>query len=387
MAPRDIEAGSDWTTGIMQGIATCKTLVVVFTAHANESEHVGREVAQAFSIGLPVIPFRVEEVVPRENLAYFLATVHWVDAITPPLEKHLGPLTQRVKQLLAGGEQSSPAAPVVASKPKTQSTQFTSSNRSAWSIAAILAGAVVTISAAVWFFTAQHRALLQTAPSGVVAGISAKSIAVLPFENISANQDDAYFADGVQDEILNNLAKISQLRVISRTSVMQYRAGAKRNLRQIANALGVANVLEGAVRRAGSRVRVSTELIDARNDNTVWADSYDRDLTDIFAIQREVAQTIANKLTARLSPEEKKSIAAKPTNNLEAYDFYLRARELFLSARISFTDVTVETPLYDAIRFLEQAVRLDPKFTLAYCAAATNAQGAKGGSCNLSEDW
>ena len=128
-----------------------------------------------------------------------------------------------------------------------------------------------------------------------------KSIAVLPFESLSENKNDAYFADGVQDEILNNLAKIAQLKVISRTSVMQYRADAKRDLRQIATALGVANVLEGTVRRDGNHVRVSTELIDARNDNTIWADSYDRDLTDIFAIQSEVAQTIAAKLTATLS--------------------------------------------------------------------------------------
>ena len=193
-----------------------------------------------------------------------------------------------------------------------------------------------------------------------------KSIAVLPFENISANKDDAYFADGVQDEILNNLAKIAQLKVISRTSVMQYRADTKRDLRQIAAALGVANVLEGTVRRDGKHVRVSTQLVDARNDNTVWADSYDRDLTDIFAIQSEVAQTIASKLTATLSPEEKKRIEAKPTENLEAYDLYLRAKALIASAIVSWA----EKPLREAINLLEQAVRLDPKFTLGYCVLA-----------------
>src|ERR1700745_1504547 len=148
-------------------------------------------------------------------------------------------------------------------------------------------------------------------PSGLLAEISAKSVAVLPFESISSSKDDGYFADGVQDEILNNLAKIAQLKVISRTSVMQYRADTRRDLRQIASALSVANVLEGTVRRNGNRVRVSAELIDARNDSTVWADSYDRDLTDIFAIQSEVAQTIAGKLAANLSPQEKTRIAAK----------------------------------------------------------------------------
>ena len=128
-----------------------------------------------------------------------------------------------------------------------------------------------------------------------------KSIAVLPFENISANKDDAYFADGVQDEILNNLAKIAQLKVISRTSVMQYRADTKRDLRQIADALGVTNVLEGAVRRDGNQIRVSIELIDAGSDHTVWADSYDRDLTGIFAIQSEIARSLPRRYVLKTS--------------------------------------------------------------------------------------
>ncbi|HET9378690.1 MAG TPA: hypothetical protein VFO40_27210, partial [Chthoniobacterales bacterium] len=321
-------------------------------------------------MGLAVIPFRVEAVAPRDSLAYFLATVHWLDATTPPLHKHLGPLTERVKRLLIEAGRSGTGTAESALEREIRPRRTTSSKRSLRIIAAALAGAVIAICAAVWFFAGQDRAAHQTAPDKSLAAGFAKSIAVLPFENIGANKDDAYFADGVQDEILNHLAKIAQLKVISRTSVMQYRADTKRNLRQIADALGVASVLEGAVRRAGNRIRVSTELIDARNDSTVWADSYDRDLTDIFAIQSEVAQTIADKLTATLSPEERKSIDAKPTSNLTAYDLYLRARQLFLNARISFTDVTFETPLYDAIRLLEQAVRLDPKFTLAYCAEA-----------------
>jgi TolB-like protein len=149
-----------------------------------------------------------------------------------------------------------------------------------WLLAAgfCFAGALIA-----WFFFSGRSGLLFNQRLG--AASTEKSIAVLPFENISANKDDAYFADGVQDEILNNLAKVAQLKVISRTSVMQYRSDAKRDLREIASALGVANVLEGTVRRDGKHVRVSTELVDARNDRTIWADSYDRDLTDIFAIQ------------------------------------------------------------------------------------------------------
>jgi serine/threonine protein kinase/Flp pilus assembly protein TadD len=216
-----------------------------------------------------------------------------------------------------------------------------------------------------WFFFSGHagslfnQRVVEALPSG-------KSIAVLPFENISPNKDDAYFADGVQDEILNNLAKITQLKVISRTSVMQYRADTKRDLRQIANALGVANVLEGTLRRDGNHVRVSTELVDARNDTTIWADSYDRDLTDIFAIQSEIAQTVASKLSARLSSEEQKNIGEKPTANLEAYDLYLQAKELV--ANWGFVYQPNDPP--KAIKLLEEATGKDPKFTLAYCVLA-----------------
>lgn len=192
---------------------------------------------------------------------------------------------------------------------------------------------------------------------------------MLPFESLSENKSDSYFADGIQDEILNNLAKIAQLRVISRTSVMQYRSDGKRDLRQIAKALGVAKILEGTVRRDGNHVRVSTELVDARNDNTIWADSYDRDLNDIFAIQSEVAQTIANKLTATLSPEEKKRIEEKPTENLEAYDLYLQAKLLVGDVKLNYTFGNFEQKLRSAVDLLQRAVQLDPKFTLAYCAS------------------
>ncbi|HZC35287.1 MAG TPA: tetratricopeptide repeat protein, partial [Chthoniobacterales bacterium] len=245
---------------------------------------------------------------------------------------------------------------------KTGSEPFSlaPARRTRWLIGIALMG--VAIAIIFWFlYQKPQRSLSETSP---------KSIAVLPFENISPTKDDTYFADGIQDEILNSLAKISQLKVISRTSVMKYRADAKRDLRQIATALGVANVLEGTVRREGSHVRVSTELIDARNDHTVWADSFDRDLTDIFTIQSEVAQTIARKLTTTLSPEEKKSIEQKPTDNLAAYDLYLRAKESITSADIALATGNFEKQLTDSIGLLEQAVQLDPNFTLAYCAAA-----------------
>jgi serine/threonine protein kinase len=220
-----------------------------------------------------------------------------------------------------------------------------------------------------WFLFSGHSGLFSNQR---VAGTvpTEKSIAVLPFESLSENKSDSYFADGVQGEILNNLAKIAQLKVISRTSVMQYRADTKRDLRQIANALGVANVLEGTVRRDGNHVRVNTELVDARNDNTIWADSYDRDLTDIFAIQSDIAQTVASRLSAQLSPEERKDIEERPTNNLEAYDLYLRAKHLLVATTGVVLLTREREDFLKAISLLEEAIHKDPKFTLAYCMIA-----------------
>src|SRR5207237_9699023 len=142
----------------------------------------------------------------------------------------------------------------------------------------------------------------------VTSAIAAKSIAVLPFENLSQDKENAYFTDGVQDEILTDLAKIADLKVISRTSVMLYKAGNPRNLREIGQQLGVANVLEGSVQRAGNRIRVNAQLVDTRTDKHLWAQSYDRDLADVFAIQSEIAQKIVDQLEAKISPREKAAI-------------------------------------------------------------------------------
>src|SRR5205814_2037819 len=151
-------------------------------------------------------------------------------------------------------------------------------------------------------------------------------IAVLPFENLSADPDNAFFTDGVQDEILNDLAKIADLKVISRTSVMQYKSGGKRNLRKIANELGVAHVVEGSVQRVANRVRISAQLIDAKTDAHMWAEHYDRPIDDVFVIQSQIAKAIAGQLQAKLSANEKSAIEERPTKDLAAYDLYVRAR-------------------------------------------------------------
>jgi TolB-like protein/Flp pilus assembly protein TadD len=235
-------------------------------------------------------------------------------------------------------------------------------------LALLIAGGVLRL-VSVLIENSHHIADTSNASSGTIKAPE-KSIAVLPFESLSENKSDTYFADGVQDEILNNLAKIAQLKVISRTSVMQYRADNKRDLRQIASALGVANVLEGTVRRDGFHVRVSTELVDARNDNTIWADSYDRDLTNIFSIQSEIAQTVASRLSAQLSPEERKDIEEKPTDNLEAYDLYLQAKQLLVPNGVIALLRSDKETFSKAISLLGEATQKDSKFALAYCMTA-----------------
>lgn len=191
----------------------------------------------------------------------------------------------------------------------------------------------------------------------------AKSIAVLPFENLSAEKTNAFFTEGVQDEILNDLAKVADLKVISRTSVKQYQSGAARNLRQIAHELGVAHILEGSVQRAGERVRVSAQLIDARTDTHVWAEHYDREVADVFQIQSEIAEQIVEQLRGKLSPEEKAGLEERSTRDLTARDLYVRARDLVDA--IAFIAGGSED-LNEAIRLLNDAVARDPKFLLAY---------------------
>jgi TolB-like protein len=197
--------------------------------------------------------------------------------------------------------------------------------------------------------------------------INAKSIAVLPFENLSEEKQNAYFADGVQDEILTHLTRIAELKVISRTSVMQYKSGAPRNLREIGQQLGVAHVVEGSVQRAANKVRVIAQLIGARNDAHLWAQTYDRDLADVFAIQSEIAKAIADQLQAKLSPNEKKAIEQPPTTDLAAFDLYSRAKSLLLTAAFSATN---EPDRRKAIELLDEAVKRDPSFFDAYCQLA-----------------
>src|SRR5256884_169035 len=189
------------------------------------------------------------------------------------------------------------------------------------------------------------------------------SIAVLPFENLSDDKEHAFFADGVQDDILTKLAKVADLKVISRTSVMQYRG--KQNAREIGAALRVSHVLEGSVRRDGARIHLNAQLIDTRTDTHVWAEEYDRDLADVFAIQSEIAKTVVDQLQAKLSPREEDAIQRSPTSDISAFDLYTRAKNILLTPSSG-----VKADLQQAVDLLTQAVGRDPSFFDAYCQLA-----------------
>jgi TolB-like protein/Tfp pilus assembly protein PilF len=225
----------------------------------------------------------------------------------------------------------------------------------------VIVGALVSIGL---FFLGRYTA----APTQYAAvDTSVKSIAVLPFENLSDDKENTYFADGVQDQILTNLGRVSDLRVISHTTVRQYKSGEPRNLREIGKQLGVTHILEGSVQRAGDRLRIAAQLIDARTDSQIWAETYDRTAADLFAIQSELAESIVTQLQAKLSPEQKAWIEERPTQDLVAFELYLRAKQIVDSYLIADD---VRAALLSALQSLDQAIKRDPNFVSAYCYIA-----------------
>src|SRR5438046_1529757 len=228
-------------------------------------------------------------------------------------------------------------------------------------IAACLAVAALAVAA--FLFWQRH----EPKTSAAALSILEKSIAVLPFENLSDEKQNEFFTDGVQDEILTHLARIADLKVISRTSVMQYKSGAARNLREIGQQLGVAHVVEGSVQRAANKVRVNAQLIDARNDAHLWAQTYDRDLADVFAIQSEIAKAIADQLHAKILPREKVAIEARPTNDITAYDLYIQGVELVDAAPNAENG---KDSSLQGVSLLEQAIARDAAFLPALCKLA-----------------
>jgi len=307
VAPRDIPPGSEYGEEIVDAIKGCRILVLIFSAQANSSPHVRREVERAVSARRTILPFRVEDITPTGAMEYALGNTHWLDAITRPLDPHVAALASTVQRMLgrdATGRSEEPALP---------------------------------------------------------AGVERPSIVVLPFNNMSGDPEQEYFSDGITEDIITDLSKVSGLFVVARNTAFTYKGKAVK-VQDVGKELGVSFVLEGSVRKAGSRVRVTGQLINGKDGGHVWADRFDRDLTDIFAIQDEITHAIVEQLKVKLLPQEKKSIAQAPTDNIEAYTYYLRGRQFLQRHSKSYYQL--------ARRMFGKAVELDPMYARAYAGIA-----------------
>jgi TolB-like protein/cytochrome c-type biogenesis protein CcmH/NrfG len=368
----ELRGGDAWDQKIRRQIKACALFMpIISTRTQSRGEGYFRlewklavERTHLMAEGVPFLaPVVVDET--TEDAAIVPAEFLRVQWIRLPGALPTPQFVEQVKRMLEKPGHAVFASPGV----RTASAPAAGGNRT-W-----LAGSLVALAlgVAAMFVAFRHTSPSAPAPAAVAAApvaaaaapadaVDPKSVAVLPFENMSEDKDNAFFTDGVHEDVLTNLSFIKDLHVISRTSVMQYR-GTTKSIKQIGKELGVAYILEGSVRREGNKVRVTGQLIDARTDEHVWAKAYDRDLNDIFAIQGELAKAIASALQAVLSPETAQLIARKPTESTEAYDDYLKARQIrsdyFIGSGKSTTDL------------LEDAVRLDPNFAQAWAELAS----------------
>jgi len=380
----ELRGGDAWDQKIRRQIKECALFVPIISATTQERGEgyfrrewkLGVDRTQDMAEGVPfLVPVVVDDtaedgaVVPEEFMR-----VQWTrlpnGAPTPEFVAQLKRLLEAPRRPAGRGPRPEDGDRRTEERGQTpgDGSQTAQRRRTGSRARAIGAGALalIVVGIAVAFLTTRKPAAApaanpeihpENAPPARPSEADAKSIAVLPFENMSEGKEGAFFADGIHEDILTNLALVRELHVISRTSVMQYR-GTTKPIKEIARELGVAYVLEGSVRRAGNRVRVTGQLINAHTDEHVWAKAYDRDLTDVFTIQGELAQAIAGALSAVLSPQEKSLLERRLTDNLAAYDAYVKARDVRLQA--------VTEQLNEVEPLLEQAVQLDPKFAAAW---------------------
>ena len=307
-------------------------------------------------------------IVEENNLSQNISTLRHVFGETPGSHNYIvtepGRGYRFVAQVTEAASNAKPLAQVTV-EPAVIVPQPSLATPTKKPVVAVAITTVLFLLGLAGLFVLRHPAptpLTNTTPPAVV--VPEKSIAVLPFANLSTDQENAFFTEGMQDDILTALSKIADLKVISRTSVASYIAGSHRNLREIGKELGVSQVLEGSVRRAGDRVRVTAQLVDTRTNMHVWAETYDRGLADVFAIQSEIAQQIAAALEAKLAPDEKVRLGAEPTANSEAYVLYLTALGREGAINSSTEDEIAAEQLY------VQATTVDPRFALAYARAS-----------------
>jgi TolB-like protein/Flp pilus assembly protein TadD len=344
MAPRDVKPGAQYADSIVRAINEAKALVVVLSASAVASSHVGREVERAASKHKQIIAFRLDAAPLSPALEYFLGESQWIDVSVLGMSAAMTKLAEGVDQ---GPATSAHEAPVTHRDGGTQ--------RRVAIIAAMLLCVGAAAALGVYFWSMDHRAAQPTAG----ATITDRSIAVLPFADMSEEKDQEYFADGMAEEVLDLLAKIPDLKVIGRTSSFQFK-GKSDDLRTIGDKLGAAYIVEGSVRKAGPRIRVTAQLIDARSGTHRWSESYDRDFGDVLALQDDIATGVARALQLAVSADVARPSPLLQSN--EAYTLYLRGQTLL--------DQQAGVPLLEAINDFEQALALDPSLRRAAEALA-----------------
>ena len=368
MAPRDVLPGTLYAEAIVRAITDSRLLVLVLSEHALASSHVGKELERASSKKRPIIALKLDAAPLTPAFEYFLSESQWIEVAAGGHDTAFGDLAAAVRRLLTptapGARSAGPGAPGEAVQSAGASTP-----RRKRSVAVGLAiiGLVVVIVGAYELEKVVRRAAEAPATASVVApAIVDPSIAVLPFADMSQAKDQEYFADGMAEEILDLLAKIPALKVIARTSSFQFK-GRNEDVRAVAEKLGVATVLEGTVRKAGSRLRITAQLIRAADGSHLWSESYDREVSDVFRTQDEIAGAVVTAL--KVSLFGKPLPRATPTANSEAYALYLRGR--LLDHRYTRSDALEAQGVY------KQALKLDPDFAPAWSALAKSYQSAQ----------
>jgi TolB-like protein/Tfp pilus assembly protein PilF len=362
IAPRDIAPGMDWGTALVEAIDGSRVMLLVFSSQANGSPQVSREVERAVHKGLIVIPVRVEDAAPTGNLEYFLGTPHWLDAITAPFERHLESIADSAKYWLerpANGAADSPAARAEPLKTRTATAAIPAQAKARPSRAIALGAGALLLALIV--AAAAVKLLTPNSQPRATPGID-RSLAVLPLENFSGDPKQEYFADGMTDELITELANIGGLTVISRTSVMHYKGERKDTLPQIAKDLNVSKVVEGSVTRIGDSVRITVQLIDALTDKHLWAKNYQSESKDVLKLQANLASEIARQIKVELTPEESARLADAQAVNPEAHEAYLKG--------LYYVDQSDPDALTSAQKFFERAIELDPNFARAYAGLA-----------------
>jgi TolB-like protein/tetratricopeptide (TPR) repeat protein len=368
IAPRDITPGAHYSGEIVRAIDAAKAIVLILSAASATSPHVLREIERAASKSHPIVSLRLDKTALSAEFQYFLNTSQWLDApdgqISGGLPKFVAAVRQALRSRLPNATGSAASAPRYRDPPRY--------SRRLFAISALCVAAVAIVGFAaerVWVLS--HRPGEPPAPSNIGAASPtetgflppAHSVAVLPFVNMSGDAKQDYFSDGVSEELLNSLARLEQLRVTARTSSFAFK-GENIDTKSIARKLNVAAILEGSVRRSGHRIRITAQLIDAVSGYNIWSQAFDRDVTDLLTVQVDVATSIAKQLEIKLIGNEVARIELGGTSNPEAYDAYLRGRQLQMKQSVDAADDRAALAAFD------HALALDPRYALAYVGRA-----------------